>query len=124
MSVCVWCALSIMPGGYTSRDNIVRVVELHKVGKKQQEIANLTGITRSTVGRIIQRWRKGGSGDAVPEHKHGGGKALKISPKCLRLIKRKLDICPSLTAKELKEKNPKLLNDVSIRAIQENIQKI
>lgn len=113
----------MMPGNRTKHDDVVRVVELHKVGKNNREIAHLVGLTESTVSRLLNKWRVGGKGDFVPTHKHAGGKALAISPKALRLVKRQLDLQPSITAKELKEKNPKLLGGVSIRTIQENIQK-
>lgn len=116
-------ALCMMPGNRTKHDDVVRVVELHKVGKNNREIAHLVGLTESTVSRLLNKWRVGGKGDFVPTHKHAGGKALAISPKALRLVKRQLDLQPSITAKELKEKNPKLLGGVSIRTIQENIQK-
>lgn len=112
-----------MSGKNTSRDNIVRVVELHTVGKRNREIAEITGVNEKTVSRLLQKWRQAGSGDNVPEHKHGGGRPLKIPTKTLRLLKRQLDLNPSITAKELKEKNPKLLRDVAVRTIQHNIQK-
>lgn len=123
LCVGVCPALCTMPGNRTGRDNIVRVIELHKVGKNNREITNQTGVTESTVSRLLKKWRAEGGGDKVPVHKHAGGKALKISPKALKLLKRELDITPSITAKELKNKNPKLLGDVSVRTIQENIQK-
>ncbi|XP_068224119.1 uncharacterized protein [Palaemon carinicauda] len=112
-----------MPGNRTSHDNIVRVIALHKVGKNNREISKQTGVTEATVSRLLIKWRADGVGDKVPVHKHAGGKALKISPKTLKLLKRQLDVTPSITAKELKNNNPKLLGDVSIRKIQENIQK-
>ncbi|XP_068226262.1 uncharacterized protein [Palaemon carinicauda] len=123
LCVGVCPALCTMPGNRTGRDNIVKLIELHKVGKNNREIANQTGVTESTVSRLLKKWRAEGGGDKVPVHKHAGGKALKISPKALKLLKRELDITPSITAKELKNKNPKLLGDVSVRTIQENIQK-
>ncbi|XP_064107946.1 uncharacterized protein LOC135216504 [Macrobrachium nipponense] len=112
-----------MSGKNTSHDNIVRVVKLHKVGNRNREIVKITAVNEKTVSRLLQKWRRAGSGDNVPEHKHGRGRSLKIPTKTLRLLRRQLDLNPSITAKELKEKNPKLLRNVSVRTIQRNIQK-
>ncbi|XP_064082565.1 uncharacterized protein LOC135198676 isoform X8 [Macrobrachium nipponense] len=112
-----------MPGKFTKRDKIVRVVELHKAGKKNREIAEITGVHSKTVSRLLQRWRQAGAGDMVPEHKHGGGRPLKIPVETLRLLKCQLELNPSVTAKELKEQNPKLLRNVTERTIQDNIRK-
>ncbi|XP_064106980.1 uncharacterized protein LOC135215955 [Macrobrachium nipponense] len=112
-----------MSGKNTSHDNNERVVELHKVGKRNHEIAKITGVNEKTVSQLLQKWCQAGSGDNVPEHKHGGGRSLKIPTKTLRLLRHQLDLNPSITAKELKEKNPKLLRNVSVRTIQRNIQK-
>ncbi|XP_076042138.1 uncharacterized protein LOC143026034 [Oratosquilla oratoria] len=62
-------ALSVMPGNRTARDDIMKVIKLHKLGKNNREIAEATA------------------------------------------------------AKDLKETNPKLFGEVSIRTIQEDIQK-
>ncbi|XP_076037556.1 uncharacterized protein LOC143023003 [Oratosquilla oratoria] len=113
-------ALCMMPGNHLAHDTVVKVTELHKVGKNNREIAKATSVTECTVSRACG-WGEGV--DTVPLHKHAGGKALKICPKALRLVKYQLDLNPSITAKELKEKNPKLLSDVSIKTIQKNIQK-
>lgn len=45
----------IMSGKYTKHDNIVRVVELHKVGKKYRKIAEITGVNEKTVSGMLQK---------------------------------------------------------------------
>ena len=112
-----------MPRKQTSHDDLVRVVQLHKIGKKNREISKVTGVNEKTVSRLIQKWKREGGGDNLPEHSRRSGRPLKISVKCLRLIRRQLDIQPTLTAKQLKEKNPKLLAGIAVRTIQDNLNK-
>ncbi|MPC84176.1 hypothetical protein E2C01_078904 [Portunus trituberculatus] len=71
---------------------------------------------------LVRKWRSEGCKN-VPLHKHGGGPAKKVSDNTLSVIKWELNKNPSITAKQLKEQNPLLLKNVSIRTIQRNIQK-
>lgn len=110
-----------MPGKYTNHDDIVRVIELHKSGKTNREIGRITNVNEKTVSVLVRKWREEGC-EAVPYHKHGGGPAQKVSNNTLRIIKRELYINPQLTAKQLKEKNLHLLQNVSVRTIQRVIR--
>ncbi|XP_076048050.1 uncharacterized protein LOC143029244 [Oratosquilla oratoria] len=77
-----------MAGNRTAHDNIMKVIELHKVGKNNREIAKVTGVIEYTVSRLQTTWRAGGEVDTVPLQKHARTNALEISPKALRLVKR------------------------------------
>ena len=83
-----------MPGNRTGCDNIVRVIELHKVGKSYREIEKATGVNESTVGRLVKTMARigEGGGENIPVHEHAGGKALKISTEALRLLRCQLDL--------------------------------
>ncbi|KAK3895855.1 hypothetical protein Pcinc_000469 [Petrolisthes cinctipes] len=59
----------------------------------------------------------------VPSHKHGGGWTPKISKRSLNIIRRQLDDKPTLTARELKEQSPILLQNVHVRTNQKAIRK-
>ncbi len=110
-----------MSKAYTSEDNIVRVIECYKLGLSTKEISHQTGVKPVTVRRLIVKFKSSGERE-IPHHLHGGGWRPKISGRTLAHIKRQLDQNPHLTARQLKEQNPMLLQDVSVRTIQKNIQ--
>ena len=115
--------LTVIGGKHTNRDNVVRVIALHRAGKKNREIARITGVNEKTVSDLLRKWRQGGGGDTVPMPKHGERKPLKIFPKTLKLIKRQLDLNPRITAKQLKEQNPRLLRGITVCTIQRIFRK-
>lgn len=102
---------------YTSHDDIVRVIEDHKLGLKTSEISQNTGILPRTVQNIVRRFKDGG-GVKVPAHGHGGGRARSTVPRTLNLLKREIDCNPTLTARKLKEQHPSLLGGASVRTVQ------
>ena len=107
---------------YTSHDDIVRVEVLHKQGLKASEISQQTGVKRRTVCNLINRLKKAG-GTSIPPHKYGGGNKKKIDERLLRRIKKQVNENPTLTAKLIKEENPKELGETSVRCIQETLHK-
>lgn len=109
-----------MPRVLTSHDDIVRVIECHKVGLNSVQIANQTGVKERTVRNLIKRFKAGGSRD-LPVQGHGGGVPKNQSPRTLKLLKRQLENNPTLTARKLKEDNPDLLAGTSVRTIQKRI---
>ena len=54
----------------------------------------------------------------MPIQKHGGGPKKKTSLRTLRVLNKQLEVNPWLTAKNLKENNPQLLENVSVRTVQ------
>ncbi|KAK3890836.1 hypothetical protein Pcinc_005241 [Petrolisthes cinctipes] len=106
---------------YTNHDNIVRVIECHKIGLNSRQISEQTGVKERSVRRLMNKFKASGESQ-LPFHKHGGGWIPKICKRTL-VIRRQLDEKPTLTARQLKEQNPILLKDVSVRIIQSVIQK-
>lgn len=98
---------------------ISSLIDLYKGGKTVKEIVNITGVKQRTVYRWLKRFRDGGEASS-PVHKTRPGRGRKVSCRTLHAMKRQLDCEPSLTAKELKEKNP-ILADLSVRTIQRSI---
>ena len=105
---------------YTSHDNIVRVIQCHKIGLSTKEIVEQTGIKCRTIQNLVAKFKAGCSKD-LPVHKGGGGKKKIISPRSLHAFKRYLDTEPSTTANQLKEKYPLLLEKASIRTVQRSL---
>ena len=63
------------------------------------------------------------SNQIVPKHKFGGGRRKKTSNTTDKLIKREVEKNPRLTALELKNMHPKLMENVAVRTIQHRLQK-
>ena len=61
--------------------------------------------------------------NTVPKHKFGGGRKKKTSPHTDTNIKQELQKNPHLTALELKNLHPELLQHVKIRTVQHRLQK-
>ncbi|XP_068225449.1 uncharacterized protein [Palaemon carinicauda] len=109
-----------MPGGHTSRDNIIRIIECYKLGLIATEISVQVNVKCRTVSNIIAKYKAGGEKE-IPVHTHGGGLLKKQSPRALRFIKSKLEANPTLTAKQLKESFPNVLGETRVRTIQKRI---
>ena len=102
------------------RDDIIRVIECFKVGLETREISEQTGVNIRTVQRLIRKHKASGSGE-VPTHGKGGIPPRKVSPRSLPLLKRIVDANPTITAKQLKEQNPLLLGEASVRTVQRRL---
>ena len=61
--------------------------------------------------------------NTVPKHKFGGGRKKKTSSHTDTIIKRELQKNPRLTALELQNLHPELLQHVKIRTVQHRLQK-
>ena len=103
----------------TDRDTMVRVIECHKLGMQTKDIVAQTGVNERQVRRLVARYKAGG--EEIPTHRHGGGVPKKQSPRTLRLLKKQLEIQPSLTARKLKEHFPVLLGNNSVRTLQKRM---
>ncbi|MPC93982.1 hypothetical protein E2C01_089132 [Portunus trituberculatus] len=79
-----------------------------------------TSVNPVAVRRLVLKLKASGDRE-IPYHKHGGGWQPKISDRTLTHIGRQLDANPTLTARQIKEQNLALLQEVSVRMIQKNI---
>ncbi len=64
----------------------------------------------------VKRFKDDG-GVELPSAKPPPGPSKKTSVRTLTVLKRQLENTPKVTARELKEKNPRLLSEVSIRTV-------
>ena len=99
---------------------VEQVIALHKAGIVVKDIARQTRVKVRTVQRLIKRFKDEG-GVCAPHPKPKAGRPRKVSQRTIKVMKRHLAATPKLTARQLKEKNPHLLADVSIRTIQQRI---
>ena len=109
-------------GKELGRDTIVVIITLYKEGYKCKDIATRVGIGVRQVQKWTKKFRDGG-GDAIPTPKPRSGRPRKITNRTSKVIRRQLDKNPTLTARKLKESNPSLLQDVSVRCISDHLLK-
>jgi transposase len=80
------------------------------------EIARRLGVNRRTISRLFAAYQKSRNG-VIPKRKPGSGRCRKITEKMLTKIKKDISANPFLSAREIKTKNRKLLENVSLRTI-------
>ena len=99
-----------------------RALTLLEQGVSVIRVAADLGVTRMTVYRLKK------AGDALPSgttppRKKGSGRPRKTSPRTDFILKKEVKADPGITALEIKEKHPKLLQDVAVRTVQHRLQK-
>lgn len=109
-----------MPRTVVDRSLITSMIDLHNAGHSHKEISQLKGISLRSVYRWIGRYQEKGS-TTLPTPKPRSGRPSKISKRTSRVIHRQLKAKPSLTAREIKDKNPRSLDGVALRTIQKHI---
>ena len=96
----------------------MEIIALVKAGHDLAFIAQQTGVRLRTVQRIVKRFRDTGEA-SVPAPLPKPGRPRLTSARTRSVIARQVNKDPKLTARELKEKNPKLLGNVSLRSVQQ-----
>ncbi len=100
-----------------SQDTISRIYALQKGGFAAKAIVEETGVSQRTVKRSLSRCQAA-VGHRTPEHLLKSGRPRKCSKKTLSVLKRQITASPTRTARELKERNLRILKDVSVRTVQ------
>ena len=106
----------------TDSHTVQGIIDLHKAGHTVNEISELKGLSKRTVRHLIKKFKDGG-GVEIPKPKKAPGRRPKTSERTRNVLKRQIEVNPSLTAREIKEQNPLLLHDVSIRCVQETLKR-
>jgi len=104
-----------------SHDEVVCIGALHNEGLNISDISRRVGLSRTCVRLWVSR-HKNQQNSSTPERKKGSGR-----PKCTtsaqdKFLKRQVMLKPSITAKELKEEHPQVLQSMSVRTIQHRLQ--
>ncbi|KAG7163409.1 putative Transposase-containing protein 5 [Homarus americanus] len=102
----------------TTRDDIAAVIALYKANHVLREISAQTGVALRVVQNLVKRFRDLGE-DELPAPLPKSGRPKLLSPRTLKVISRQVRSSPSLTAREVKERNPCLLSHVSLRCVQQ-----
>ncbi|XP_068203741.1 uncharacterized protein [Palaemon carinicauda] len=110
-----------MSTGYTSHDNIVRVIECHKLGLKTKEISENTGVKPRTIRNILAKYRASGE-SSIPSHSKSTGRPMKVSERFLKVLRREAELHPTHSARKFKEENPKILGEVAVRTVRKYLR--
>lgn len=97
--------------------DVTRIIALYKAGINNKEISRQTAINLRSVQRVICRFKEDGE-RLEPKPKPKSGRPRKFTERTLNSIKRQDNIQPSITAREIKDRNPRLLGNVSLRTVQ------
>lgn len=102
----------------TKREDVASVIALFKAKHKVSEIVEITGVCQRSVYRLIEQFKESGYAQ-LPVPKPRPGRPRLTSPRTRKVINRQVCANPRLTAREIKQNNPQLLGNVSIRSIQD-----
>ena len=106
-----------------SKETIAQIVALKQSGLETKEIVEQIGVSERSVRRWCAKFYRQG-GVATPTHEKRHGRPVKTSPRVLNIVKRDLESNPRLSARKVKELNPEVLNNVSVRTVGRRINKL
>ena len=102
------------------KEDIASIINLYKVKTPTRDIAKIVGVSERTVQAWTKRFWDAGQ-LVTPHHKGCPGKARKTSHRSLAILKREVITNPCMTAHMLKEQNPHLLSNVSVRTVRRRL---
>ncbi|KAG0718219.1 Transposable element Tcb1 transposase [Chionoecetes opilio] len=108
-------------GKELTKEQITAISSLILGEKDNKEISAITGLALRSVQRWTKKCKDAGEAD-LPLQKKRTGKARLTSQTTLKVLQRQVNLEPRISAKELREKNPRLLQDVSVRTIQRRLR--
>ena len=111
-----------MPGNYTSDEEKARIFSWRQENVPIRVINEQSGREKVTIMRLLAA-AIDLPNNTVPKHKFGGGRKKKTSPHTDTIIKRELQKNPRLTALQLQNLHPELLQQAKIRSVQCRLQK-
>ena len=104
-----------------SSDVIAQNIALRESGLQTKQVAEQIGVSHRSVRRWFSKFHENGGRD-LPTHAKRLGRALKTSPRAMNIVKRELESNPRMTARKLKESNPEVFGNVSIRTVNRHIE--
>ena len=107
-------------GKHLKIDQIAAITALCQAGHKNHEISTQTGINIRTVQSWTKKIRDSPNGEVQLQKKQPGRPRL-TGPRTLNILRRQVDAEPSISARQLKERNSRLLSTVSIRTVQRRL---
>ncbi|XP_045122668.1 uncharacterized protein LOC123511111 [Portunus trituberculatus] len=99
---------------YLAHDKIAQIIALKESGLQTKDIVAQLGVSERSVRRWVARFNQQASRD-TPTHERRPGPSRNTSDCCRNIVKRVLESNPRISARKIKEENPRLLGDVSVR---------
>ena len=99
---------------------IAVITALCKSGHSNNYISQQTGVALRTVQRWTKKFKDAPDGN-VDLQKKNPGRPRKTLPRTLNIIKRQVEVSPTITSRQLKEQNPVLLGNVSTRTVRRRL---
>ena len=99
-----------------------QIATMYNEGKSISQIAKEMKVSKSTVSLWCHR-AQGGEMEESLKRKKGSGGVRKIKKETDVILKRLVSEKPRITAKEIKKLHPDVLKDVSVRIIQNHLNK-
>lgn len=106
-----------------SQETITRIETLHKAGFGPKAIVKQTGVSQRSVERWVRLARAAPPQTKLTQKKPPG-RPRKVSRNTLSVINRQIKGQPRLSARQIKESNPQLLENVSERTVSHYICKV
>ena len=106
-----------MRGKNLSTDQIAVITALCKEGRLSPYIAKQTGLAERSIRRWTRKFKDLAEGSDLELQRKSPGRPRKTSARTLNILRRQVDLEPTITARQLRERNPKLLGDHSIVTI-------
>ena len=116
------CSLLNMPGKYNSDEEKARIFAWRQEKIPIKVICERRGRGKATIVRLLAATKEL-QNNIVPKHKFCGGKRRRIFRLTDTIMKRELQKNPCLTALQLQNLPPELLQQVKIRTVQHRLQK-
>ena len=102
--------------------DIAAIAYLAKAGHKPTYISETTGISLCSCERWSKAFHDNNFQD-LPLPKKPPGKARKVSPRGVSILRREVEKNPRITAKQLKDQNPDILGNVSVSTVCRNLRR-
>jgi transposase len=101
---------------HLSEFNKARAIAWWEEGVSQHEVSRRLKVHRRTISRLVTAYQKSNNG-SLPQRRSGSGRPKKVTDKMLAKIKKDILSNPFLTARQIKSKNRKLLETISLRTV-------
>ncbi|KAG7153450.1 hypothetical protein Hamer_G019506 [Homarus americanus] len=105
----------------TTRDDIAAVIALYKANHELRDISAQTGVGLCVVQKLVKCYRELRE-DVLPAPLPKSGRPKLLSPRTLTVISCQVETNPAFTAREVRERNPRLLSQVSLSCVWHSLQ--
>lgn len=104
-------------------ETIAQIIALKEAGHQTKEISELVGVSKSSVRKWVARYREDASG-LPPSRKARSGRPRKTSNRAVNVVKRAVEADPRVTARVVKEANPGVFGEVSVRTVSRRVHEL